>query len=80
MSYCLALRAFLGLDVTVLLEGAPAGGLPGGVAGHGERPRSSLLLKLADAENVLILAVNGLAVNGALRALYNSVKKCLHSI
>ena len=48
--------------------------------GHGERSRSQLLLKLAGAENVLILAVNVLAVNGALHALY-SVKKCLiHSI
>ena len=44
--------------------------------GHGERSRSQLLLKLAGAENVLILAVNVLAVNGALHALY-SVKKCL---
>ena len=46
------------------------------VVGHGERSRSQLLLKLAGAENVPILAVNGLAVNGALHALY-SVKKCL---
>ena len=44
--------------------------------GHGERSRSQLLLKLAGAENVLILAVNGLAVHVALHALH-SVKKCL---
>ena len=48
--------------------------------GHGERSRSQLLLKLAGAEIMPILAVNVLAVNGALHALY-SVKKCLiHSI
>ena len=56
-----------------------------GDPGHGERPRSQLLLKLAGAEimpilAVHVLAVNVLAVNGALHALY-SVKKCLiHSI
>ena len=50
------------------------------LVGHGERPRSQLLLKLAGAENGLILAVNTLGVNGALHFLY-SVKKCLvHSI
>ena len=57
---------------------------------RGARSRSELLLKLAGAENGLILAVNVLAVNvlavnvlavnGALHALY-SVQKCLrHSI
>ena len=56
-------------------------GLARGVLRHGERPRSQLLLKFAGAENGLILAVNVLAVNtlavsGALHALY-SVKKCL---
>ena len=44
--------------------------MPGDV-GRGERSRSQLLLKLAGAENMLILAVNALvvnvlAVNGAL--------------
>ena len=34
--------------------------------GRGERSRSQLLLKVAGAENMLILAVNGLAVDGAL--------------
>ena len=62
---------------------APAGQLglaAAGVGRHGERSRSQVLLKLAGAENVLILAVNVLAVNGPLHALY-SVKKCLiHSI
>ena len=43
---------------------------------HGERPRSQLLLKLAGAEIMPILAVNVLAVNGALHALCG-VKKCL---
>ena len=52
---------------------------PGG--GHGERPRSQLLLNLAGAENMLILAVNSLAVNGALHALYRliSVKSVLYT-
>ena len=59
--------------------------------GHGERSRSELHFKLAGTGNMLILAVNGLAVNdlavngalplhivskGVLDALY-SVKKCL---
>ena len=35
-------------------------------AGHGERSRLQLLLKKAGTENMLILAVNGLAVDGAL--------------
>ena len=57
--------------------------------GHGERSRLQLLLKLAGAEITLILAVNILAVNGALHALVSksvlytpySVKKCLrHSM
>ena len=48
--------------------------------GHGERPRSQLLLKLAGAENVLILAVHVLAVNGALHALYSVKKRLIHSI
>ena len=52
---------------------------------HGERSRSQLLLKLAGAENVLILAVhvlavNSLAVNGALHALYSVKKRLIHSI
>ena len=34
--------------------------------GRGERSRLQLLLKVAGAENMLILAVNGLAVDGAL--------------
>ena len=61
------------------------GQVPRLLARHGERSRSQLLLKLAGAEimsilAVHVLAVNSLAVNGALRALY-SVKKCLiHSI
>ena len=47
-----------------------------GDPGHGERPRSQLLLKLAGPEIMLILAVNvlavnSLAVNGALHALYS---------
>ena len=60
-------------------------------AGHGERSRSKLLLKLEGAGNMRILAVNSLAVNslavnGALplyveskSVLYTqySVKKCL---
>ena len=54
-------------------------------SGHGERSRSQLLLKLAGAENVLILvvnasAVNVLAVNGALHALYSVKKYLIHSI
>ena len=70
----LALRAFSGGDGR-----APR-------FGRGERPRSQLLLKVAGAENVLILAVNVLAVNSALHALYSvksvlytpySVQKCL---
>ena len=52
--------------------------------GHGERSRSQLLLKLAGAENVLILAVNALAVNdsavnGALYALYVVSESVLHT-
>ena len=67
--------------MTHLKLAAPGAALePRRALGHGERSRSQLLLKLAGAENVLILAVNVLAVNGALHALY-SVKKCLiHSI
>ena len=56
-------------------RGAPGHGREG-VPGHGERSRSQLLLKLAGAENMLILAVNDLAVNGALHHLYG-VKKCV---
>ena len=46
--------------------------------GHGKRSRSQLLLKLAGAENMLILAVNvlagnDLAVNGDLPALCISI-------
>ena len=64
-------------------------GRPAGHAereGHGERSRSQLLLKLAGPGNMRILAVNSLAVNGALplyveskSVLYTqySVKKCL---
>ena len=60
----------------------------GAQRGHGERPRSQLLLKLAGPGNMRILAVNSLAVNGALplyveskSVLYTqySVKKCLTS-
>ena len=52
--------------------------------GRGERSRSQLVLKLAGAENVLILdvngfAVNGLAVNGALPALYSVKTRLIHS-
>ena len=54
-------------------------GAPAQIDGNRERSRSQLLLKFAGAGNVLILtanvlAVNGVAENGALRALY-SVKK-----
>ena len=53
---------------------------------HGERSRSQLLFKKAGTENMLILAVNGLAVNGALPlyivsksvlCILYSVKTCL---
>ena len=55
-------------------------------AGRGERSRSQLLLKLAGPENMLILSVHGLAVNGALSLCIvsksvldtlQSVKMCL---
>ena len=44
--------------------------------GNGERSRSQLLFKVAGTGNMLILAVNGLAVNGAVPLLH-SVRKCL---
>ena len=50
-------------------------------AGHVERSRSELLLKLAGTENIVILAVNVLAVNYALRPPpLNSIKKCLYAL
>ena len=53
--------------------------------GHGERARSQLLLKLAGPENMLILAVNelavhGLAVNGALPLLPSFKKGLLYTL
>ena len=48
--------------------------LRGCALGPGERSRSQLLFQKSGPENVLILAVNGLAVNGALPFL-KSVKK-----
>ena len=48
-------------------RGGPAGdvleGAPRGHRRHGERSRLQLLFKLAGTENMLILAVNVLAVN-----------------
>ena len=55
---------------------ARARGVAVAAAGHGERSRSQLLLKYAGAGNMLILAVNALAVNGAL-PLLQCVKQCL---
>ena len=52
-------------------------------AGHGERSRSQLLLKLADAGNVRNLAVHGLAVNSlavnGVLPLYVESESVLHT-
>ena len=59
---------------------ARARGVAVAAAGHGERSRSQLLLKYAGAGNMLILAVNALAVNGALPLLHSVKKYLIHSI